>query len=314
MVVKTTKPGAEIQSTMYGLFFEDINFGADGGLYAELIKNRSFEFTQNLLGWKSFGNVEVRTDNPAFDKNPHYVRLSNPGHPDKQTGLENEGFFGVGIKKDAQYRFSVWARLPQGGESQSFRVELVNSNNNPVAKQTLNVTSADWKKYEVVLTSPETDAKASVRIFLTSKGDIDMDHVSLFPVDTWKGREGGLRKDLVQALADLKPGVFRFPGGCIVEGTDIDTRYNWKNSVGPVENRPLNTNRWQYTFTNRFYPDYFQTYGLGFYEYFLLSEEIGAEPLPVLNCGLACQFQNKDPKAHVILCCKEVQKYNNLSR
>lgn len=126
-----------------------------------------------------------------------------------------------------------------------------------------------------------------------------MDHVSLFPVDTWKGREGGLRKDLVQALADLKPGVFRFPGGCIVEGTDIDTRYNWKNSVGPVENRPLNTNRWQYTFTNRFYPDYFQTYGLGFYEYFLLSEEIGAEPLPVLNCGLACQFQNKDPKAHV---------------
>ena len=134
MVVKTSKPGAEIQSTMYGLFFEDINFGADGGLYAELIKNRSFEFTQNLLGWKSFGNVEVRTDNPAFDKNPHYVRLSNPGHPDKQTGLENEGFFGVGIKKDAQYRFSVWARLPQGGESQSFRVELVNSNNNPVAK------------------------------------------------------------------------------------------------------------------------------------------------------------------------------------
>lgn len=299
MVVKTSKPGAEIQSTMYGLFFEDINFGADGGLYAELIKNRSFEFTQNLLGWKSFGNVEVRTDNPAFDKNPHYVRLSYPGHSDKQTGLENEGFFGVGIKKDAQYRFNVWARLPQGGESQSFRVELVNSNNNPVVKQTLNVTSADWKKYEVVLTSPETDAKACVRIFLTSKGDIDMDHVSLFPVDTWKGREGGLRKDLVQALADLKPGVFRFPGGCIVEGTDIDTRYNWKNSVGLVENRPLNTNRWQYTFTNRFYPDYFQTYGLGFYEYFLLSEEIGAEPLPVLNCGLACQFQNKDPKAHV---------------
>ena len=206
----------------------------------------------------------------------------------------------MGLKKDAQYRFSVWARLPQGTEKESFRVELVSSDNNSVVKQAVTVTSSGWKKYEVVLTSPITDDKAIIRIFLTSKGDIDMDHVSLFPVDTWKGRENGLRKDLVQALADLKPGVFRFPGGCIVEGTDLNTRYNWKNSVGPVENRPLNENRWHYTFPNRFNPDYYQTYGLGFYEFFLLSEEIGAEPLPVVSCGLACQFQNKDPKAHVL--------------
>jgi Carbohydrate binding domain. len=133
--VKANKPGAEIQSTMYGLFFEDINYGADGGLYAELVKNRSFEFPQSLMGWKTFGHVEVRTDSPAFDRNPHYVRLSDAGHKEKHTGLENEGFFGVGIHKDAQYRFSVWARLPQGSEKQEFRIELVNSNNDPVVKQ-----------------------------------------------------------------------------------------------------------------------------------------------------------------------------------
>ena len=125
-----------------------------------------------------------------------------------------------------------------------------------------------------------------------------MEHVSIFPSDTWKGRENGLRKDLAQALYDLKPGVFRFPGGCIVEGTDLETRYQWKNSVGTVENRKLNENRWEYTFPNRFFPDYYQTYGMGFYEFFQLSEDIGAEPLPVISCGLSCQFQNKDIKAH----------------
>ena len=126
-------------------------------------------------------------------------------------------------------------------------------------------------------------------------------------MDTWKGHENGLRKDLVQLLADLKPGIFRFPGGCIVEGTDLETRYNWKNSVGPVENRPLNENRWQYTFAHRYYPDYYQSYGLGFYEYFLMSEEIGAEPLPILSCGLACQFQNYHISAHAAL--EELQPY-----
>ena len=117
--------------------------------------------------------------------------------------------------------------------------------------------------------------------YFPSKGTVDLEHISLFPVETWKGHENGLRKDLAQALADIHPGVFRFPGGCIVEGTDLNTRYDWKKSVGPVENRPLNENRWQYTFTHRFYPDYYQSYGLGFYEYFLLSEEMGAEPLPI---------------------------------
>ena len=291
--------GSPIQKTMYGIFFEDINYGADGGLYAELIKNRSFEFPQSLMGWNTFGNVEVRTDGAPFPNNPHYVRLSYPGHDAKQTGLDNEGFFGIGVQKEADYRFSVWARIPEGNESGKIRIELIDPESAVFSTQTLTVDSKEWKKYQVIIKSTKKEPKARMRIFLTSKGSLDLDHVSLFPVDTWKGRENGLRKDLAQALYDLHPGVFRFPGGCIVEGTNLETRYQWKNSVGPVENRKLNENRWEYTFPNRFFPDYFQSYGMGFYELFQLSEEIGAEPLPVISCGLSCQFQNKDINAHV---------------
>lgn len=302
MVISTKKLGAEIQPTMYGLFFEDINYGADGGLYAELVKNRSFEFPQNLMGWKTFGKVTLHNDGP-FERNPHYVRLANPGHAHKRTGIENEGYFGIGVKQGEDYRFSVWARLPESGTSSRIRVELVKPNSNgeqhAFAAQDLVINSKEWKKYQIVLKPNMTEAKSILRIFLDSPESVDLEHVSLFPVDTWKGHENGLRKDLAQALADIKPGVFRFPGGCIVEGTDLETRYDWKKSVGPVENRPLNENRWHYTFPHRFYPDYFQTYGLGFYEFFLLSEEIGAEPLPVVSCGLACQFQNEDMHAHV---------------
>lgn len=298
MVLQANKIGAEIQPTMYGHFFEDINFGADGGLYAELVKNRSFDFPQQLMGWDVFGNVTVQDDGP-FERNPHYVRLAYAGHDQKHTGIENEGFFGIGLKKDAQYRFTVWAR----GAGQSVRVELIDNasmeESQILVSQDLKIDSPEWKQYEVLLTSPQTIAKAHLRIFLTSPGPVDLEHVSLFPVDTWKGHKNGLRKDLVQALADTKPGVFRFPGGCIVEGTDLATRYNWKNSVGPVENRPVNENRWHYTFPHRFFPDYFQSYGMGFFELFQLSEEIGAEPLPVLNCGLACQYQNDSEDAHV---------------
>ncbi len=298
MVIQANKIGAEIQPTMYGHFFEDINYGADGGLYAELVKNRSFDFPQNFMGWDIFGKVTLQNDGP-FERNPHYVRLSDPGHAHKRTGIENEGFFGIGIKANEKYRFTVWAR----GENQKIKVELINNasmgETQVITSQDVAINSKEWKKYEVILTPGETQEKAHLRIFLASPGSVDLEHVSLFPVDTWKGRENGLRKDLVQALADTKPGVFRFPGGCIVEGTDLATRYNWKNSVGSVENRPINENRWHYTFPHRFYPDYFQTYGMGFYELFLLAEDMGAEPLPVLNCGLSCQYQNDDPKAHV---------------
>lgn len=305
LVIQTKKLGAEIQPTMYGLFFEDINYGADGGLYAELVKNRSFEFPQNLMGWKTFGHVTLKDDGP-FERNPHYVRLAYPGHDHKRTGLENEGFFGIGVKAGEEYRFSVWARLPEGASSEKIRVEMVKPNTNAerhaFASEELTIDSKEWKKYQVILKPKLTEDKSILRIFLASKGTIDLEHVSLFPVDTWKGHENGLRKDLAQALYDIKPGVFRFPGGCIVEGTDLNTRYDWKKTVGPVENRPLNENRWHYTFQHRFFPDYYQSYGMGFYEFFLLSEEIGSEPLPVLSCGLACQFQNSDPHAHVAVC------------
>ncbi len=301
MVIQTRKPGAVIQPTMYGLFFEDINYGADGGLYAELVKNRSFEFPQRLMGWESYGNVTVKDDGP-FERNPHYVRLLDAGHPHKHTGLDNVGYFGIGVKEGEEYRLTVWARKLEN-ENSKIRVELVNISSNDenqaFASQELVIDSKEWKKYTLILKPAKTFAHARLRIFLLSNEGVDLEHISLFPVDTWKGHENGLRKDLAQALYDVRPGVFRFPGGCIIEGTDLDTRYNWKNSVGPVENRPLNENRWQYTFMHRFFPDYYQSYGMGFYEFFLLSEEIGAEPLPVVNCGLACQFQNNNESAHI---------------
>lgn len=300
MIVNMIKTGAEIQPTMYGLFFEDINYAADGGLYGELVKNRSFEFPQNLMGWETYGKVTLNNDGP-FERNPHYVRLEYPGHNHKRSGLQNEGFFGIGVEKDKEYRFSVWARCLN--KNSKIKVQLINpaamGEQQAVASHDLAINSKEWTKYELILKPSQTNAKLKLRIFLDSGNAVDLEHVSLFPVDTWNGHENGLRKDLAQALYDLKPGVFRFPGGCIVEGTDLETRYDWKKSVGPVENRPINENRWHYTFSYRFFPDYYQSYGLGFYEYFLLSEELGAEPLPVVNCGLACQYQNKDESAHV---------------
>ena len=292
--INTSKAGAPIPSTMYGIFFEDINYAADGGLYAELIKNRSFEFPNNYAGWIISGRVSLKDDGP-FKKNPHYVRLAPSGHRDKHTMIENEGFFGIGVKANAEYRFSVWARVPDGGNAKIW-IDLVENatmtDDQKIGNAGLDISGKEWKKYTVTLKAKKTLDKAHLRVWGDSKATTDLEHVSLFPVDTYKGHENGMRKDLAESLEQLKPGVFRFPGGCIVEGTDLATRYQWKNSVGPVENRPLNENRWHYTFTHRYFPDYFQSYGLGFYEYFLLSEEIGAEPLPVLNVGMSCQFQN----------------------
>ncbi len=162
LVVQTNKPGAEIQPTMYGLFFEDINYAADGGLYAEMVKNRSFEFPQNMMGWRQFGNVTLKDDGP-FERNPHYVRLASPGHRHKHTGIENEGFFGVGVKAGEEYRFSVWARTPEGGEGK-IRIELIdpasNGENQAFEKKNLTIDSKEWKKYEVTLTPKVTDPKA----------------------------------------------------------------------------------------------------------------------------------------------------------
>ncbi len=293
MTVDVASPTAEIQPTMYGVFFEDINFGADGGLYAELVKNRSFEFPQPFTGWTVLGNVTVMDESPAFDRNPHYVRVVNDGRL-LRAGLDNDGFRGIGLKNGKEYRFSVYARVPNGG-SAKVAIEFINSGGENPVKGEITVTGNNWEKYTVVLKSNFTDAHARLRVLLPDKGTtVDMDHISLFPVDTWKGRENGLRADLAQAINDLNPGVFRFPGGCIIEGNSLATRYQWKNSVGPVENRPLNENRWNYTFKHKAFPDYFQSLGMGFYEFFLFSEDIGAEPLPVISCGLSCQYESNE--------------------
>ena len=285
MTVDTKKAGAPIQNTMYGLFFEDINYAADGGLYGELVKNRSFEFPQAFMGWQTFGNVQLKDDGP-FERCPHYVVLGWPGHRDRRSGLQNEGYFGIGVVKNESYRFSVWAKALNG--KGRIRVQLIDQYTMDERQEFVNthidITSDKWKKYEVTIKAPKTHNRANLRIFLDGGNSVAL----------------GMRRDLAQALADQHPGILRFPGGCIVEGVDLKTRYQWKNTIGPVENRPLNENRWEYTFDYRFYPDYFQSYGLGFFEFFQLSEDIGAEPLPVLNVGMACQFQNgKDPKGYV---------------
>lgn len=307
--VNTKKVGAAVQPTMYGIFFEDINYAADGGLYGELVKNRSFEFPDALMGWKAFGKFEVKNDGP-FERCPHYVVLNYSGHNDTATGLQNEGYFGIGIEKDEEYRFSVWAKTVSGDAN--VEVSLVDEStmeeHQEFATAELKVSGNEWKKYELILKSPKTVQKANLRLLLKGKNGVALEHVSLFPKHTFKDRENGMRRDLAQALYDLHPGVFRFPGGCIVEGSSLDQRYQWKNTIGPVENRPLNGNRWLSTFNYRLFPDYYQSYGLGFYEYFLLSEDIGAEPLPVLNVGMACQFQNpNNPSAHVAV--KDLQPY-----
>lgn len=315
LVVDADATGIPIQPTMYGIFLEDINFAADGGLYAEKIANRSFEYDNPLQDWKTFGKVEVLTEGAPFERNPHYVRLKYQGHPAMQCGLQNEGWFGIGLEKDAKYRVSLWARTAGKAKETGVAAILcdpsVNGETQVLAMAPIEVKDSKWTKYELVLTSPKTVAKAAFRLLLwddNPEAAVDVEHISLFPVDTFNGDENGLRKDLAQALADLHPGILRFPGGCIVEGTTLENRYQWKNTVGPVENRPININRWNFGTFERMFPDYYQSGGLGFYEYFRLAEEIGAEPVPIVSVGMACQFQN-DPEWHPNCKMEDLQSY-----
>ncbi|AYB35029.1 alpha-L-arabinofuranosidase C-terminal domain-containing protein [Chryseolinea soli] len=297
--VKVDQPLSKIEPTMWGIFFEDINFAADGGLYAELVKNRSFEFAQPLMGWKeqnsnkfaiatNAGSVLILHE--GGDTNPRIARVNVLA--DKGYGLTNEGFRGMGIKKGATYTFSVQARQQQG--SPALRVELVDASGKILGTTSISPAGGEWKKYTATIVASETEPKALLNIWFEGKGVVDIDMVSLFPTDTWKNRPGGLRKDLVQLLADMKPGFIRFPGGCIVEGRELTTRYQWKKTVGDIEQREMIVNRWNTEFTHRPAPDYFQTFGLGFFEYFQLAEDVGAEPLPILNCGMACQFNSAE--------------------
>ena len=177
--IRVNKPGADIAPTMYGLFFVYINYAADGGLYAEMVKNRSFEFPDRLMGWRSFGKVSVKEDGP-FERNPHYVRLLDPGHGDKRTGLDNEGFFGVAFERDSTYRFSVWARQASDKPSRIL-VELIqpdaDGETQVCAKVKIDVTSNEWKKYTAMLKPDKTVAKGRLRIFLDSPAGADLEHV-----------------------------------------------------------------------------------------------------------------------------------------
>jgi alpha-N-arabinofuranosidase len=290
--IDADKISAHIQPAMYGIFFEDINMAADGGVYAELVKNRSFEFKMPLMGWKELkqdgadGSILVLNRGAANPDNPRFIHITSKSP--KGYGLSNEGFHGMGIKKDNQYNFSVMAKLPAGAVS--LEIELVNSKGGVIGSTTVSPSSKEWKKYTASFTAAETEPKASLKVLLKGSGSVDLDMISLFPQDTWKHRPGGLRADLIQKLADMKPGFLRFPGGCIVEGRELDTRYQWKKTIGDVANRRMIINRWNTEFAHRPAPDYYQSFGLGFLEYFEIAEDIGASPLPIINCGMACQF------------------------
>lgn len=293
VIIQAGKPVAEVQPVMWGVFFEDINFAADGGIYAELVKNRSFEFSLPLMGWRQVrkdgnGRVLPTFYSPARPSNPRYVTIVVDAESGS-FGLVNEGFRGMGIKKDLRYDFSIMARTGSGNIS-GMKIELLGQNDEIIGTAQLSGFTGEWMKHSVSFKALKTEQKATMRILFSGRGSVDIDMVSLFPSDTWKGRPGGLRRDIVQMIADLQPGFLRFPGGCIVEGRDLANRYQWKKTVGPVDERTMIMNRWNVEIRNRQAPDYFQTFGLGFFEYFQLAEDIGAEPLPILNCGMSCQF------------------------
>ena len=275
---------------LFGIFFEDINHAADGGLYAEMIRNRSFEFCgidnrnyDNLTAWKKVefaGRCELEImDEGAFcDKNPHYLRI-NVTTPGSDVGVLNEGFnSGLNIKKDAVYNFRIYARRKPHGDM-ALRVALRSEAGDIYSSQDFNVTDT-WQKYEMDIISPVDDTNARLSVTVLGEGEADIDFVSLFPADTYKGRKYGLRKDIAEALEELHPAFMRFPGGCLVHDGSLnpnnrDSMYRWKNTLGPEEERPARRSNWGYN----------QTLGLGYYEYFLFCEDIKAKPLPVIPGG-----------------------------
>ena len=295
--VNTKNIKAKIPETLFGIFYEDINFAADGGLYAELVKNRSFEFYLPKTGWDEPG-VNAYGFNPESGSssllkygtdtgNQTYLRV----HVSNSDGyaLINEGFRGMGIKGDADYRFSILASQGNGNVT-ALIATLIDDDGAELGSVKIPISGELWTTYEQVITAKRTNLTARLKLTFEGDGDINLDMVSLFPTDTWKGRKNGLRKDLVTLLDEMNPGFLRFPGGCIVEGRILAERYQWKKTVGPPADRTAQINRWNTEFKHRPTPDYFQSFGLGFFEYFQLSEDLGAEPLPILGCGMACQF------------------------
>lgn len=262
----------EVSDTMWGLFFEDINSSADGGLYAEMVQNRSFEMDDHLYSWETSGDVKVNTENPLNVNNPTYITM--PAH----SSIVNAGFQDMNLKAGEKYNFSVYAR---GKGDLIISISQANADGTGIASINCN-SENEWKKYETTLTASEKDNLKALAI--QNSDDIDIDMVSLIPQDTYKGH--GLRKDLMEQLEAMHPSFLRFPGGCAVEGRTMDEAWNWKDTIGDVSERKEMINIWDTDGT------YKMTYGLGFYEYFQMCEDLNMEPVPILNCGMACQVRS----------------------
>ena len=306
---KTMTPpvgGKAISDHLIGIFFEDISSSADGGLYAELLQNGSFEYNPTERdGWgagtawrmlrpgHSLGRMEPRMDAPLHPNNPTYMRLYIERVKEyydytgwKGFGLQNDGFDGMAVKAGDKYDFSVFLRNVEGNAKQ-IRVALVEPQGwgkDPklLAEATFEAGAANWQKYEAQLTASENSNKAVLQMLVQNPGTVDVDMMSLMPADTYKGH--GLRKDLAEALEALHPKFMRFPGGCVVHGggDGFWNTYRWKTTVGPKEQRRPLKNTW----------GYHQSMGLGYYEYFQFCEDLGMEPLPILPCGVSCQGTN----------------------
>lgn len=284
----------------YGIFFEDINHAADGGLYAEMVRNRAFEFSpmdnpayQALTAWKKIEEggasvaASVSNKSPYSKKNPNYLvmEISDAG---TRAGIKNLGWgSGIAVEKDAEYKFSCIARADKPC---TVTVSVDDAYGKVICSDTITINSSEWTKYTLTLTAAKSDYSAVLAITADKPCKFCIDFVSLFPADTFKGRENGLRKDLAQMLADLKPKFMRFPGGCLVhDGTlnsdDRNSMYRWKNTIGDITERPARRNNWKYN----------QSLGLGYYEYFQFCEDIGAKPLPVLPAGYNPHMEQATP-------------------
>ena len=288
----------KISPDLFGLFFEDINYSADGGLYAELVQNRSFEYNPTeqrewnpFSFWEyitpgfSYGRISIETMAPVHPDNPHYLVLDieHIGHEANFTGvsgigLRNTGFDGIVIKAGDTYNFSVFAKQLTG-EPITLSISLQNRKGKILTESSFSTSSKDWKKYTASLIPTESNDSATLVILATTEGKLALDVVSLFPEKTFKNRPNGMRADLAQVLADIKPAFIRFPGGCLAHGDGLGNMYRWKNTIGPIEERKEQRNIW----------GYHQTAGLGYYEYFQFCEDIGAKPLPVLPAAVSCQ-------------------------
>jgi alpha-L-arabinofuranosidase len=286
-------PGHAVSPMLHGVFFEDINYGADGGLYAELVQNRSFEHAEPLFAWGPVnrggrGDVTIETADPLNAKNPHYARLT-VREAGQGFGLANYGYAGIALQAGEDYLVSVRAR----GDAGELTAVLEDETGRVLGRTKFPALVPAWTACEGTIRCTGTAGHARLVVLATAPGRADLDVVSLFPAHTFKDRRNGLRADLARMVADLHPAFVRFPGGCIVEGRDLPNRYQWKDTIGDIAGRPQNWNRWQDAIAREPAPQYYQTYGLGFFEYFQFCEDIGAEPVPILNCGMACQYQSK---------------------